>query len=95
MSTDGDIAYQMRTQNAKSLQKRCKAVRGAVKQLNDAGAAIGRPALDFDKVTHYDFLEQFTLLQDTRNDIRNRLWAQPLIRKTMRTAHGRDCSRES
>ncbi|KAI0746795.1 hypothetical protein C8Q80DRAFT_1220069 [Daedaleopsis nitida] len=79
-------AYRMRTQIAKSLQKRSKAIRTAVKQLNSAGAAIGRPPVDFDAVTHYGFLEEFTLLQDTRNDIRSKPWAQPLIRETMRTA---------
>ncbi|KAI0753042.1 hypothetical protein C8Q80DRAFT_1342386 [Daedaleopsis nitida] len=71
-------AYRMRTQIAKSLQKRSKAIRKAVSQLNQARAAIGRLAVDF--------LEEFHLLQDTRNDIRNRPWAQPLIRETMRTA---------
>ncbi|TFK81093.1 hypothetical protein K466DRAFT_604781 [Polyporus arcularius HHB13444] len=78
----------MRTHIAKSLQKRCKAIRTAVKQYNAAAAALNppRPPLDWDKVSHFSFLEEFTLLQDTRNDLRAKEWAQPLVRETMRSA---------
>ena len=81
-------AYRVRTQIAKNLQKRCRAIRTAVTQYNAAAAALDppRPPLDWSKVSHFSFLEEFTLLQDTRNDIRTRKWAQPLVRETMRTA---------
>ncbi len=82
----------MRTQIAKSLQKRCKAIRTAVNQYNAAAAALDRPALDWSKVSQFGFLEEFTLLQDTRNDIRNKKWAQPLIRETMRTSRRVICA---
>ncbi|RPD78575.1 hypothetical protein L226DRAFT_457563 [Lentinus tigrinus ALCF2SS1-7] len=80
-------AYRMRTHIAKSLQKRCKAIRTAVNQYNAAAAALTptRPPLDWEKVSHFSFLEEFTLLQDTRNDIRTKKWAMPLVRETMRT----------
>ena len=86
--TDVRTAYRMRTQIAKNLQKRCKAIRTAVRQYNTAAAALNppRPALDWSKVSHFSFVEEFTLLQDTRNDIRAHKWAQPLVRETMRTA---------
>ncbi|KAI0700240.1 hypothetical protein C8T65DRAFT_709710 [Cerioporus squamosus] len=82
-------AYRMQTHIAKSLQKRCKAIRTAVKQYNAAAAALTppRPELNWDAVSHFSFLEEFSLLQDTRNDIRSKAWAQPLVRETMRTAN--------
>ncbi|KAI1798020.1 hypothetical protein LXA43DRAFT_875758 [Ganoderma leucocontextum] len=81
-------AYHIRTHLAKSLQKRCKAIRGAVKTYNAAALALDepRPTLDWSQISHFNFLEEFVLLNDTRNDLRDRQWAQPLVRETMRTA---------
>ena len=82
------LAYRVRTHIAKSLQKRCKAIRSAVKAYNAAAIALDepRPTLDWSQVSHFSFLEEFTLLNDTRNDIRDKPWGQPLIREAMRTA---------
>ncbi len=79
----------MRTHIAKSLQKRCKAIRTAVKQYNVAAATLTPPCpeLNWDAVSHFSFLEEFSLLQDTHNDIRSKKWAQPLVRETMRSAN--------
>lgn len=44
------------------------------------------PTLDWSRVSHFSFLEEFTLLNDTRNDIRDKPWGQPLVHETMRTA---------
>ena len=76
----------MRTHLAKSLQVRCKTIRRALDQYNTTAAAMNppRPQLDWDKISHYSFLEEFTLLQDTRNDIREREWAKPVIRESIK-----------
>lgn len=74
----------MRTHIAKSLQTRSKAIRNAVKQYNTVAVSINRPTLDWSKVTHYSFLDEFNLLRDTRHAIDERPWADPVIRETMR-----------
>lgn len=79
-------AYKLRTHIAKSLQTRCKAIRNAVAKYNTAAAALTppRPAIDWSRVSHYGFLDEFHLLQDTRHDIRGKRWAQPVIRNLMK-----------
>lgn len=59
-----------------------------MKTYNAAALALNppRPTLDWSRVSHFSFLEEFTLLNDTRNNIRDKPWGQPLIRETMRTA---------
>ncbi|KAI9069496.1 hypothetical protein FKP32DRAFT_1608414 [Trametes sanguinea] len=81
-------AYKVRTYIAKNLQRRSKAIRTAVQKYNTAAQALTppRPPLDWTKVTHYTFLDEFELLRDTRNDIRAKPWAQPLVRETMKKA---------
>ncbi|KAG2157044.1 hypothetical protein DEU56DRAFT_867153 [Suillus clintonianus] len=68
-------AYKMHTHISKSLQTRCHAIQNAVKTYNTAAAALSppRPQLDC-------FLEEFNLLRDTRQDIREKMWAKPAIR---------------
>jgi hypothetical protein len=78
------LGYNMRTHIAKSLQSRAKAIRNAVKEYNQLAAPIGRPTLDWTKVSHYSFLDEFNLLRDTRDDISKQPWADPVIRETMR-----------
>ncbi|OSC99715.1 hypothetical protein PYCCODRAFT_1372708 [Trametes coccinea BRFM310] len=79
-------AYKVRTYIAKNLQQRSKAIRNAVKQYNAAARSLTppRPPLDWSKVSHYSFLEEFELLRDTRNDISQKQWAQPLVREAMK-----------
>ncbi|KAI0668815.1 hypothetical protein C8Q78DRAFT_978346 [Trametes maxima] len=81
-------AYKVRTHITKNLQRRSKAIRTAVRQYNSAAQALTppRPTLDWAKVTHYTFLDEFELLRDTRNDIRSKPWAQPLAREAMKSA---------
>ncbi|KAL7283095.1 hypothetical protein ACG7TL_002520, partial [Trametes sanguinea] len=81
-------AYRVRTYIAKNLQKRCQAIRRAIDEYNKAAALLDppRPALDWSKVSHFSFIEEFTLLQDTRNDLRDKLWSQPVAREMMRKA---------
>ncbi|KAI0072741.1 hypothetical protein K474DRAFT_1604536 [Panus rudis PR-1116 ss-1] len=78
--------YKLRTHLAKSLQARCKAIRNAVAQYNAAAAKLSppRPPLDWSQVSHYGFLDEFVLLQDTRNDIRDRPWANTFVREAIK-----------
>lgn len=65
---------------------RCKTIRKAVVAYNTAAAALNppRPPLDWSVVSNYGFVEEFALLQDTHNDIRERQWAKPNVRATLK-----------
>ncbi|EIW56750.1 uncharacterized protein TRAVEDRAFT_127597 [Trametes versicolor FP-101664 SS1] len=78
--------YKARTHIAKSLQTRCKAIRNAVNVYNQAARELDPPreTLDWSKASHYAFLEEFALLRDTSKDIREKDWAKPVVRETMR-----------
>ncbi|RDB30732.1 hypothetical protein Hypma_005887 [Hypsizygus marmoreus] len=76
--------YRARTHIAKSLQTRSKAIRNAVKHYNAAAIPLNRPTLDWSKVSHYSFLDEFNLLRDTRSNVHEKPWADPVIRETMR-----------
>ncbi|KAK7435150.1 hypothetical protein VKT23_019842 [Stygiomarasmius scandens] len=78
--------YKMRTHIAQALQKRSKAIRNAVKRYNTAATALDppRPTLDWSKVSHFSFLDEFNILQDTRHSVFDKPWAQPVIRETMK-----------
>ncbi|KAJ3521286.1 hypothetical protein NM688_g9035 [Phlebia brevispora] len=75
--------YKMRTQLAKSLQTRCRALRNAVDQYNKAAKALGRQTANWQVVTHFSFLEQFPLLRETRRDVLDRPWVLPDVRAAM------------
>lgn len=76
----------MRTHIAKALQQRCKAIRNAVKAYNAAAQALDppRPTLDWSRVSHYSFLEEFELLRGSRQDIQDKRWAELAVRETMK-----------
>lgn len=78
--------YHMRTHIAKALQNRCKAIRNAVKKYNAAAAQLvpPRPSISWETVSHINFLEEFHILHNTRQDIREKPWAQPAIRELMK-----------
>ncbi|KAI0085002.1 hypothetical protein BDY19DRAFT_987285 [Irpex rosettiformis] len=63
------------------------AIKNAVETYNKAAAGLSllRPPVDWSKVSHYGFLEEFHLLQDTRNDVHEKRWAQPLFRNLLKT----------
>ncbi|KAI0749268.1 hypothetical protein C8Q80DRAFT_1269169 [Daedaleopsis nitida] len=90
------MAYKVRTQIAKSLHSRSKAIRRAVDAYNRAakGMVPPRATLDWTKVTHYNFLEEFELLRDTRNDLNGKPWADSLTRQYMKKARKIERSRE-
>ncbi|KAI0683926.1 hypothetical protein BC835DRAFT_1294591 [Cytidiella melzeri] len=72
-----------------SLQTRCKTIQRAVKAYNAAAAMLDppRPALNWSNVAGFNFLEEFSLLQDTHNDIRSKEWSKPAIREAMKLRH--------
>ncbi|KAG1858513.1 hypothetical protein F4604DRAFT_1589518 [Suillus subluteus] len=67
-------------------QTHCKAIQSAVKKYNEAASEIDppRPPLEWSRVSHYNFLDKFNLLQETRQDICEKPCAKPAIRETMR-----------
>lgn len=77
----------MRTHIAKALQSRCKAIRNAVETYNAAAAQLDppRPSISWEHVSHINFLEEFNLLHNTRQDIRDKRWSQPAIRELMKS----------
>ena len=79
-------AYHMRTHIAKALQSHCKAIRNAVKTYNAAAAELDppRPPISWERVSHINFLEEFNLLHNTRQDIRNKQWSKPAVREVMK-----------
>lgn len=76
----------MRTHIAKNLQRRCKAIRSAVKQYNAIAVMMTPPAptVNWKKVSHFTFLEQFSHLLDNRAELREKPWARPEVREAMR-----------
>ncbi|KAF9018429.1 hypothetical protein BDP27DRAFT_1473070 [Rhodocollybia butyracea] len=81
--------YKMRTHIASGLQRRAKAIRRAVKEYNKYAVALNPPrdTLDWTKVTHFSFIDQFDILQDTRHSVLKERWAQPLYRELMNRLH--------
>lgn len=79
----------MRTHIGKSMKTRCNAIQRALVAYNAAAAALTppRPPLDWANVKGYELLEEFTLLQDTRNDIRDKAWTKPTVREAMKMQH--------
>lgn len=77
----------MRTHISNALQRRSKAIRNAVKTYNTAALALDPPrdTLDWSKVPHYSFLDQFNVLQDTRHSVFDQPWAKPVNRSLMKT----------
>lgn len=76
----------MRTHIAKALQSRCKAIRNAVKTYNAAALQLDPPRspISWESISHIHFLEEFNLLHDTRQDIREKRWSQPAVRELMK-----------
>ncbi|KAF9487279.1 hypothetical protein BDN71DRAFT_1485354 [Pleurotus eryngii] len=88
--------YRVRTHIAKALQQRCKAIQLALSEYNKAAAALNppRPELDWSEVSHYSFLEEFTLLRETHQDILSKPWAKPAIREAIKQSHRLKRARE-
>ncbi|KAF8170782.1 hypothetical protein BJ912DRAFT_860927 [Pholiota molesta] len=81
--------YQMRTHIAKALQRRSKAIQRAVKAYNVAALELSpaKPTIDWNKVSHYQFLDEFPLLRNTSQDLTGKRWATAAVRETMKQYH--------
>ncbi|KAI0676297.1 hypothetical protein C8Q78DRAFT_960152, partial [Trametes maxima] len=81
--------YRMRRNIAKNMQTRSRAIWNAIATYNTAAAALDppRPKVDWETVSHYQFLEEFDLLNETRADVRDKPWAQPAVRELARVSH--------
>ncbi|KAF9054922.1 hypothetical protein BDP27DRAFT_1242445 [Rhodocollybia butyracea] len=69
-----------------ALQRRSAAIRNAVKTYNAAALSLDPPrdTLDWSKVSHFTFLDQFNILQDTRHSVFDQPWAKPVVRSLMK-----------
>ncbi|KAG0703468.1 hypothetical protein DFH29DRAFT_981912 [Suillus ampliporus] len=73
------------SQTGKSLQTHCKTIWKAVEKYNEAAHDIpGRAPIEWSKVTRYNFLDEFSLLCETHQDICEHPWTKPAIRETIR-----------
>jgi hypothetical protein len=63
-----------------------KAIQNTIDKYNKAAAALDPPCpcLEWSKGSHYSFLNEFSLLQDTHQDIREKPWTKPVIHETIR-----------
>src|SRR5258705_13616107 len=63
----------MRTHIAKALQSHCKAIQNAVKTYNTAATQLDlpRPPINWEAVSHINFLEEFNLLHNMCQDVSN------------------------
>ncbi|KAJ3804751.1 hypothetical protein F5876DRAFT_52960 [Lentinula aff. lateritia] len=88
--------YKMRTHIAQALQRRAKAIRNAVNEYNKHALMLDPPrdTLDWTKVTHFSFIDQFDILRDTRHNVFHEKWAQPLYRELMNRVHKVSRARE-
>ena len=71
----------MRVQIAKNVKRHSKAIQNAVKRYNETSAALNlpKPSVEWDQVTHYKFLQDFTLLQDVRPEVLCKKWASNAV----------------
>ncbi|KAJ7575837.1 hypothetical protein C8J56DRAFT_1007569 [Mycena floridula] len=78
--------YKARQHIAARLQTRSKAIWRAVAAYNKAALCLDPvcDTLDWKKVSHYTFLDQFHILRDNRPDIHKKPWANPVIWDTIK-----------
>ncbi|KAJ3567963.1 hypothetical protein NP233_g6025 [Leucocoprinus birnbaumii] len=81
------LRYKLRKHIAKALSSRSQAISNALKHYNTAAIAMTpkRPTLTWRQVVDYAFIADFDLLRDSRQDIRQKPWAQPANRVLMNT----------
>ncbi|KAJ3831300.1 hypothetical protein F5878DRAFT_517426, partial [Lentinula raphanica] len=91
-----NTGYKMRTHISHALQRRSKAIQNAVKAYNTAALALNPPRdmLDWSKVSHYAFLDQFNILRDTRHSVFDQPWAKPINRSLMKQRRRIERARE-
>lgn len=87
--TTGFLGYRVRTSIASHLTNRADAIRTGVTKLNKAAAALPtpRPSLSVLDILSYSFLAEFDILRDSRDDIRQKAWANPSVRVIIEKYH--------
>ncbi|PPR06009.1 hypothetical protein CVT24_004721 [Panaeolus cyanescens] len=77
--------YKLRKHIANALKARSTAIKNSLSKYNTAAQAMRppRPTLSWDTVVEYAFLAEFDLLRESRQDVREKAWAQPLMRMLM------------
>ncbi|KAJ8083535.1 hypothetical protein PM082_009409 [Marasmius tenuissimus] len=75
--------YKMRQHLGKALKTRSAAIKTAVQKVNQAGARLTPPRdpLDYDNIVDKTYLADLDFLQETRNDVRQKIWAKPHVRE--------------
>jgi hypothetical protein len=76
----------MRQQISHNLKRRSQAIQNAVKKYNSLAVRLTppKPTVDWERITHYEFLQDFTLLYNTRPEVMNKRWADNAIRFAMK-----------
>ncbi|CAK5261820.1 unnamed protein product [Mycena citricolor] len=77
------LRYKLRDKISKALRSRADAIQRALSDLNAAGARLtpARKPIAWADIVHTASLAEFDLLRETRADIRNLPWTQPLRRE--------------
>ncbi|KAL0568063.1 hypothetical protein V5O48_013924 [Marasmius crinis-equi] len=75
--------YKMRRHLGKALKTRSSAIQEAVKQYNHAAAKMSPPRqeLDYEEVVEATYLSELDFFRETREDVRDKAWAQPSTRR--------------
>ena len=69
----------MRTQIATALKRRSKAIHNAIDKYNAAAAALGKPLMEWSRISSHQFMEDFTILKDSSPHVLDKPWSQPII----------------
>ncbi|PPQ84634.1 hypothetical protein CVT24_007189, partial [Panaeolus cyanescens] len=80
------VGYRARSLLAKAMRTRSRAIQNAITKYNVAARQLDppMPALDWSKISKYNFVEEFSLLADGRKDVRKDPWSDPEIREAMK-----------
>ncbi|KAH7903213.1 hypothetical protein BJ138DRAFT_1020992, partial [Hygrophoropsis aurantiaca] len=75
--------YKLRTQISKALKTRATAIQNALARYNKYGAALDPPVkeLKWEHVVEYTFLAEFDLIRANDSELKEKRWAQPLVRE--------------
>jgi hypothetical protein len=77
----------MRTHITNALRARSTAIRRAINNYNEAALCLNPPGrtVQWEQATHYQILEDLTLLYESSEDLMQKAWSGPLVRHAMKT----------
>ncbi|KAL0563340.1 hypothetical protein V5O48_018727 [Marasmius crinis-equi] len=73
--------YKLRQHLSHVPQSHSKAIENTLDRYNNAASALGQRQLKWKEVVDCTFLAEFDLLNDARDDVRERPWAVPVNRE--------------